>query len=454
MTWVQKLLLRASTAVLALARVDPVAPGQKNDGLVQSSGTGLDKPWEVLSQEFTDAREAWRRNALARRLVSLVSSFVCGDGITLTSDRTDLAAFLRAFWAHEQNQMALRQYSLCEELSRSGELFITLHMNPADGMSYVRALPASNIDRVITAPGDYETEIAYHEMVGLDDPDYPDGRVWAAAGAFGSGLAEADASAALGVDAPAPVCLHFAVNRPVGCVRGESDLAPVLVWLKRYSRWLEDRTMLNAAVRAFLWVVKVPGARVEEKKLQWARAPEPGSVLVLDKDSEEWQAVAPALHANDAQADGRAIRWMIVAGGPGVGLVDMGEGEEANLATAKAMGEQRSRFMRARQQYFAWALATTGLAAYNRAVRLGKVAGEPATLADIRTGVPDISPADNAELGSSAAQVAAALASVSGQGVGGRRWRRLVVRTVLKFAGETPDEEELAEILGESERGR
>jgi hypothetical protein len=247
-----------------------------------------------------------------------------------------------------------------------------------------------------------------------------------------------------------PVCLHFAVNRPVGCVRGESDLAPVLVWLRRYARRLEDRTMLNAAMRAFLWVIKVPGAKVEEKKQLYSRAPDPGSVLVLDKDNEDWQAVAPALHANDAQADGRAIRWMIVAGGPGVGLVDMGEGEEANLATAKAMGEQRSRSMRARQQYFAWALATTALAAYNRAVGLGKVAGEPRTLADIRIGAPDISPADNAELGTAAAQVASALATVSQQGIGGSAWRRLVVRTVLKYAGESVDEGELGRILAES----
>ena len=74
--------------VLWLARVSGVLPGKPDDGLVQiSAGTALDKPWVELSKEFSDAREAWRSNALARRLVSLVSSFVCGDGITVTSDR-------------------------------------------------------------------------------------------------------------------------------------------------------------------------------------------------------------------------------------------------------------------------------------------------------------------------------------------------------------------------------
>jgi hypothetical protein len=298
-------------------------------------------------------------------------------------------------------------------------------MNPADGMSYVRALPASSVDRVLTAADDYERETAYHEQVGLDDPDYPAGRMWWAAG---HPLAD-DATAWDDPERPQPVTLHFAINRPVGCVRGESDLAPVLAWLRRYSRWLEDRVSLNAAVRQFLWIVKVPEAKLEARKATLTSPPEAGTVLVIDRENETWEAVAPSLHANDAQADGRAIRWMIVAGGPGVGLVDMGEGEEANLATAKAMGEQRSRFMRARQQYFAAALATVALTAFNRAVRLGKVAGPEADLPDVRVGLPDIAPGDN-----------------------GETWRRLAVRTVLRFAGETIAEEELASIMAESLR--
>jgi hypothetical protein len=114
------------------------------------------------------------------------------------------------------------------------------------------------------------------------------------------------------------------------------------------------------------------------------------------------------------------------------------------------MGEQRSRFMRARQQYFASALATVALTAYNRAVRSGLRHGEVAELGDIRVSVPDISPADNAELGTGAQAVAQALGAVAAQGVGGEKWRRLVVRTVLRFAGESVDEDELASIMAES----
>jgi hypothetical protein len=438
---------------VGLGGVEAALPGTVGDGLVAArAGTELDRPWSDQLDGLTTAANLWRVNPLARRLVNLVTSFVVGDGITVTSDEPELARFLDAFWHHPQNQMSLRQYQWCDELSRSGELFVTLHFNEVDGMSYARALPASRIDRVVCAGGDYEAELAFHEMASPWDADFPAGRWWQSAIEDGRLKIEDGESSILNLQSSivAPVALHFAVNRPVGCVRGESDLAPVRLWLERYSRWLEDRVQLNAAMRAFLWIVKVPGRAIKQKAAEHSRPPEPGSVLFVDKDSEEWEAVAPALHAADAAADGRALRWMVVAGGPGVGLVDLGEGEEANLATAKAMAEQRSRFMRARQTYFGWALATVALTAYNRAVRLGYIRGEERTLSAVRLVLPDISPADNRELGASAAQAAEALMRIGEAGLSGERWKRLALRTVMKFAGEPVSEGEVSEILRES----
>ncbi len=431
--------LAAQRAALAQVTAEPV--GVLHDGLVGfSAGSQLDKPWDELRQEFDDARAAWRHNALARRLVSIVTAYVVGEGITLSAEAPALADFAARFWSDPQNQLELRQYQWCDELTRAGELFITLHLNRADGMSYVRALPASAVDRVETQPGDYETELACHEAVGPEDPDYAQGGRWWRS----PDHPEADVPREDG--RYAPVCLHFAVNRPVGCVRGESDLAPVLPWVRRYSRWLEDRLRLNAAVRAFLWVVRVPGRAVPAKRAEYRRAPEPGSVLVVDRDNEEWQAVTPNLHAADAAADGRAMRWMIVAGGPGTSLVDIGEAEEANLATARAMGEQRTRFMAARQAYFGYVLGSVVLAAYNRAARLGLVDGPEQPLSALRVALPDIAPEDNAALAQSAESLARALSLIEGTAAAGETqsaWRRLALRLVLKFAGEPVGEEEL-----------
>ena len=190
-------------------------------------------------------------------------------------------------------------------------------------------------------------------------------------------------------DNATPVMLHFAVNRPVGAIRGESDLAPILPWLRRYSRWLEDRVRLNAAMRAFLWIVHAPTRLRAELEDRYRTPPEPGSVIIADQDAETWEAVTPSLHAADAEKDGRAIRWMIVAGGPGTALLDIGEGEDSNLATGQAMAEQRRRFLRRRQAYLVHILTTLTLLAWQRSApkRVRTV-----TAADITAVTPDISP--------------------------------------------------------------
>ena len=165
------------------------------------------------------------------------------------------------------------------------------------------------------------------------------------------------------------------------------------------------------------------------------------------KASEEWQAVAPTLHASDAQADGRAIRWMVAAGGPGLALTDFGESETANLASASVMADQRTRFLKTRQSYFGYMLARCGLESYNRAVRLGRVRGKRAELSDIRIGFADVSTADNGLQASSAASVANALNTLYAMGIQGNAFKRLALRLVLRFAGEQVGESQLDEYL-------
>ena len=430
-----------------LARVTAVNVGRAGDGLIDVGGGGartLDPDWGQLSDQFADVLEAWRKNPLARRIVGLVTAYVVGDGIHLASDYGALARFLVAFTGDSMNLLELEQGTWCDELTRSGELFLSLHMNPANGISYVRLVPASVIDKVVTRPGDYRAELAYHELVGVEDPDYArGGRTWLAPIHPEADQVGADGSVT-------PVMLHFAVNRPVGCVRGESDLASILVWLKRYSHWLEDRVRFNSAMRAFVWIVKVPSQLVGIKREQYRRPPDSGSVVVTERDKEEWTAVTPDLKAQDAQADGRALRWMVAAGGPGVSLVDFGEAETSNLATARAMGGQRARFMRARQTYFGFVLAQTALVAYNRAVRLGKVRGTEKALPDVIVTAPDISPEDNTDLGMAAQSISNAVTALTALGLRGERWKQLVLRLVLKFAGESIADSDLLAVLADS----
>ena len=81
-------------------------------------------------------------------------------------------------------------------------------------------------------------------------------------------------------------------------------------------------------------------------------------------------------------------------------------------------------------------LAEIAATAYNRAARLGRVAGPEIAPAAIRVAAPDISPADNAELSQAAANIAQAFATLRDLGLDGQEFRQLALRLALKFAGE------------------
>jgi hypothetical protein len=319
----------------------------------------------------------------------------------------------------------------CDELCRSGEIFPVLFTNPQDGMSSVRCVPASIVERIEWREGDYEAELRYKEVGQVGEREE---RWWV------SPLHEAAG------DPLTPVMLHFAGTRPGGALRGESDLAPILPWLKRYSRWLEDRVRLNAGVRAFLWVVKAPARLRGELAARYHQPPEPGSVIIAD-EQETWTAVAPNLHANDASNDGRAIRWMIVAGGPGTSLLDLGEGEDSNLATGQVMTEMRRRFLRRRQAYLAWLLTDLLLVAWRRYSAGERRLRRGVNAADITAVLPDISVEDNQKLAQAAMQLASGLNSVAQLVGSGDAFRRLALRMFVKFAGEQISERELTELL-------
>lgn len=298
-----------------------------------------DRPWHEARGDLDSALEAWRTNPLAFRIVALASDFVVGRGLEVRSSVPWVQELVTAFWNHPLNRLPMRLYRWCDELTRSGELFLVLSTNQVDGLSYVREVPAARIDRIETAPGDLERELRFHEVASGHEGDL-EGRWWPGPGA-------PDAR-----EVP-QLMLHYAINRPVGALRGQGDLTPILPWLKRYKEWLEDRVRINRYKSAFLWQVTIKSAGpgvLERKRAQYLRPPAPGSVIVTD-ELEEWKAVQPAIEAADASPDGRAMRLMVAAGA-GIPLHFLAEGESANRATAREMGRPTYRHYARRRQEF------------------------------------------------------------------------------------------------------
>ncbi|MGE5123330.1 MAG: hypothetical protein ACM3H7_02345 [Acidobacteriaceae bacterium] len=413
-----------------------ISPNLSTDDHWQTiSGFKHDRSWAEIQEQYTDALTAWRKNPMAWRIISTTVNYVVGNGIELSSPLADMDAFIKAFWLHRKNHMEWRLHSMCEELTRSGDLFVVLFRNAIDGMSFIRFVTKDQILRIQTASNDWETELAYFEAppAGEFEP-----RRWLSPEHPEASLADG-------------IMLHYAVNKPMGALMGESDLTTIIPWLLRYSRMLEDRVRLHWAARAFLYLVTVPSNKVDSKSQQYASPPESGSIVVKD-ETENWETITPSLRGADASHDMKAVRNLIDAGS-GFPPHWRGEGGDVNVATAEAMQGPPEKFLVKRQQYFLWMLQDILYQAYRRAVEVGAQPPiEEANYSEIFTlKSPDVSLRDNNMLAEASNKFSASMATLQNVLLGkSPTLHRKAVELVMKFGGEILTDEDLDRIISEA----
>ena len=396
--------------------------------LISGGGGPADRQWSSLKLDLQDSLEAWRLNAWVRQIVRLTTAYVVGDGLQVTSHRRAISRFVQEFWDHRQNGISARLAAWCDELTRSGELFIALFPNPVDGMQYVRAVPASQIERVETDPEDYEHETAYLERI----PGQFEPKRWVSA---------RDAQ-------PGEACLlHYTVNKPVGATRGESDLAPLLPWARRYTDWLKGRVRFNEMRNklATAEIILDDDTQVSAKRAQYAADPPTDSSIFVHGKGEELKFPAANIAAFEASGDGQALRLAMATAGD-IPLHFFSEGDSATRATAVEMGDPTHRFYRQRQRAFGEMLVNLCEVAYLRHSATRGARGWWGQRVDLGLtyDAPDISRADNQALASSAASIVTAFATMADRG-----WitDELAIRLAFRFAGEILSDEQIQSIL-------
>lgn len=319
---------------------------------------------------FAEALRAWRVNPIARRIVTLTSSFVIGKNLKIKASRKDLQDFLDE-WA-EKNQLRRNLKRWKDEDTRTGNLFILFNVLP-NKMTILRAVPAEQIEEIITAENDVEQEIKYTKDAAGDDV-YP----------------------AYDPNQEQTIFMkHYASNKPVGSPWGEADLSPLLVWIGRFSSWLEDRARLNRYRTAFMYVVRgaynSEAERAAREKTINANPPKPGSVLVTNSNNgEEWDILSSKLDSFEATSDGLAIKKMIAAG-VGFPLHWLAEPESATRTTAEAAGTPSFRTLEDAQRDFFEAVI-------DMAATAATVKGFTVASGDIWIEGSDITERDNATL--------------------------------------------------------
>ncbi|HUV95818.1 MAG TPA: hypothetical protein VMX14_13465 [Anaerolineae bacterium] len=424
---------KAVTAAVT-ARVDDSRGWQQIGGDIGAT----DRPWGERFEDLTDVLEAWQKNFLVRRLVTLTRSYVVGRGITVSSAIGEVNQFAQAFWNHPKNQITRRLGPLCDELTRAGEVFPVLFTNHADGMSYARfPAVAVQVREIHTDPDDYETELEYGQTQGTTI----DLKWWMGPGhkkAFGR-LRGAPGGH---LD---PLMLHWAVNRPLGAIRGEGDLGPVLPWAKRYSEWLRDRVRLNRyrTRHGVMDIELSDDSLVQEKRAQLATSNPLEHGIYVHGAGEKVDLKALEIGASEAADDGLALR-LAIAAGANVALHYLGEGGSVNYATAKEMGEPTALFYTQRQGDLCHYLTDLVATAYKRAAALGHATMPADGNLQLSAATFEVARADNLQLAQAALSIVQALQIAYDQG-----WvdSETAIQLAFKFAGETLTPDQIKKIL-------
>jgi len=285
------------------------------------------------------AYETYCANPLAYAIVEQSTNFVLGGGVRIVARDARVQRVVDRFWHDTENRMDQRVYAIQTELELFGEQFLRFFVDPLTGRTVIRQLDPLHVEQIETDPNDLDRPLRYlyHPPLPapqsrVQSPEFEgerprDSRRWTRDPVLGGEWVDAGN------------VLHVAINKVSNALRGRSDLAPLLPWLRRYDEWLADRVRINKFKGAFLYDVTLEGMQPPEiarTRASYAEPIEPGTVL-FHNEREVWRAVQPQIGADDVKDDGRAIR-LLIAAGAGVPEHYLSEGGNANRATAAEMG--------------------------------------------------------------------------------------------------------------------
>jgi hypothetical protein len=346
------------------------------------------------SDLLTQCFNSWRSNPISKRLIDITTEFVIGDGFSFKSTNKRADKFIQKMTSDPLNDFESQIPEWCNEAWRGGDLFL-VGKSDAGGMTYWRGFPAEGIAEIQTENNDYRQPRFFQK----------------------------------GMEPGTEFMLHFPLNRAVGSVFGESDLASVVYWIGLYQQWLQDRAVINYFRSLFSWIVKKAFANDTEKEayIKTAPQPRPGSILYVDPE-EEWEAKAPTLDARDAEKDGLAIKRMIAIGFQAP-MHYLAEPEGSTRTTAEAAGTPTFKRFKSRQKFIVKAL--------KRVLDVSWEIYSPSKNENVsfEIGVPDITERDNAQLALGVQRIVTAFMPLYNA--------RIVsydefIRLVYRFLAETP----------------
>jgi hypothetical protein len=288
-------------------------------------------------------RSLVRRNPTARRLIRLDIDYVVGSEVTFQVILPDDDGTKQ-----EAMQAALDRWcTTCKVNSRFWQDLFRRYLTDGEiGVKFVKA-PGNTMRPVIVATVGMRAEVDADsgDVVALVKSDMGRDFRYTIINSLTADPGKAD-----------DYLLYFrhdASGSVEGGERGNAELVPLVTRLQHEDEVSKLEVSRAKAMLRYFWHVIVKGASLDElKRLQkeYAQAPATGTVRYTNEHTE-YKGISPELQAYETSRVLQDVR-IGIASGAGVPVHFLGEGGDANLATATAMNTPAHRHFRRLQGEF------------------------------------------------------------------------------------------------------
>lgn len=296
-----------------------------DDDLFRTTGSGLrDLGGNVLRRAQDISVDLYRKNPLANRIIKIYTTFMAGDGFTISCDNPEVQDIATEFWDAERNEMNLNHRRFARDYLLNGEAPHPVATDETGNTTIgyvdpqvISHIEASSFNRLIL-----ESVVLRH---GADEENLAIVR-------REQDILEPEAGLLTGD-------IFFWLNDRIGAsTRGTPFLLPILDWLDAYDQTLWEMLERIKATRAFFWDVEVAGGadEIAAAKKQWGTiAPRSGSVRYRT-EAIKISAEQPDI-GTEADVGAATYLLRLIATGAGLAPTWLGDPEDANRSTAEQM---------------------------------------------------------------------------------------------------------------------
>jgi hypothetical protein len=283
-----------------------------------------------------------------KRIVEILTDYTLGKGVRVTAKDPRVQQVIDDFWNDEVNDMDANIETWCDEKTTFGELCVPVAVNPVNGKVRVGYIDPMNIDTIqfaemATADGTASINVPYavrlRREVGevlqkpmlivrrIEDPN-------------DENYGQLDGE-----------CFYFALNKAKSASRGFSELFSLADWIDVFDQMIFDFADKCRFLNSFVWHYTLEGAdskKVDEYKNKLTKDPPRQGGVVVSNEKLKIEAQTPDFKGQDMAAGAGMVKKYGL-GGAGIPPVLMGDGDDANRASALEMNAPFTKKIQKRQ---------------------------------------------------------------------------------------------------------